>query len=314
VRITGNRVHDRAGTAIALRTAVRSFMVKENVVANIGAGIAVQGRGASERVAVDNNEVFDVVGARDGVGSAIGILLMRAASIAAVGNTVARVGLTQQDTLIRAGIVVLAADDIRVSGNAVDDIGPPDGFVGVALGIGVVGPFSAASVIDNSSRFSAQRVAPAQGGWRALLIQSATSGLVSFGKTAAVAVGTNAVVFTDGFAFAAPARSDHAGLTSNTLTGGGTLETCLVRVAGDVVAQGNQCLHDQAQEPAGIRLQGSAITAASNRVRGGKSMLVLQVPENRFSALGNLAAGGTHLNNPGGGLPAPWTPLNPTVS
>ncbi len=314
VRITGNRVHDRSGTAIVLRTTVRSLMVKENVVANVGAGIAIEGRGAAERVAVDNNEVFDVIGARAGIGEAVGILLLRAASIAVVGNTVARVGVALRDGLIRAGIVVLAADDIRVSGNVVDDIGPPDGFVNAALGIGVVGPFAAASVSDNSSRFSAQRVAPTQGGWHALLIQSAARGPVTVGGTAAVPVGGNAVVFTNGFAFAAPARADHAGLTSNTLTGGGTLETCLVRVAGDVVAQGNQCLHDNAQEPAGMRLEGSAITAASNRIRGGKSMLVLQVRENRFSALGNLAAGGTHLNNPGGGLPAPWQPLNPTVS
>ena len=42
-------------------------------------------------------------------------------------------------------------------------------------------------------------------------------------------------------------------------------------------------------------------------------MLVLEEPENRFAAVGNLAAGGTHLNNPGGGLPDPWQPLNPTV-
>jgi hypothetical protein len=314
VRITGNRVHDRSGTAIALRTAVRSFMVKENVVANVGAGIAIEGRGAAERVAVDNNEVFDVIRPREGIGAAVGILLLRAASIAVVGNTVARVGVDLQEGLIRAGIVVLAANDIRVAGNVVDDVGPPDGFVGAALGIGVVGPFAAVSVTDNSSRFSAQRPAPTQGGWHALLIQSAASGLVTVGGTAAVPVGDNAVVFTNGFAFAAAARGDHAGLTSNTLTGGGTSETCLVRVAGDVVAQGTQCLHDHAQEPAGMRLQGTAITAASNRIRGGKSMLVLQVQENRFSALGNLAAGGTHLNNPGGGLPAPWSPLNPTVS
>jgi hypothetical protein len=103
-------------------------------------------------------------------------------------------------------------------------------------------------------------------------------------------------------------------VTSNTLEGGGNLATCLVRVAGDVVAQGNQCLHGEGQEPAGIRIQATSVTASSNRVRGGRSMIVLQVPENRFAAVGNLAAGGTHLNTPGGGLPAPWSPLNPTVS
>jgi hypothetical protein len=29
--------------------------------------------------------------------------------------------------------------------------------------------------------------------------------------------------------------------------------------------------------------------------------------------LGNLAPGGTHLNNPGNPVPAPWNALNPTA-
>jgi hypothetical protein len=87
-----------------------------------------------------------------------------------------------------------------------------------------------------------------------------------------------------------------------------------VRVAGDIVVLGNQCFHDEGQQPTGIQLQGTSITASTNRLRGGKSMLVLQVPAARLAAVGNLAAGGTHLQNPGAGLPAPWKPLNPTVS
>jgi len=87
-----------------------------------------------------------------------------------------------------------------------------------------------------------------------------------------------------------------------------------VRVAGDVVAQGNQCAHDDSQQPTAAFIEASAITASSNRVRSGKSMLVLRVNENRFAALGNLASGGTHLNTPGAGLPATWKPLNPNVS
>ena len=63
VRITGNRVHDRAGHGIALLTAVRTFMVKENIVADVGDGIVIEGKGSAERVAVDNNEVFDVAAA-----------------------------------------------------------------------------------------------------------------------------------------------------------------------------------------------------------------------------------------------------------
>jgi hypothetical protein len=311
VRITGNRVHDRSGTGIALRTAVRTWIVKENVVANAGAGIAVQGNGSAEHAAVDNNEVLDVVAAA-GADAAVGILLLGASSAIAVGNTVARVGLALEEAGARAGIAVLASADARVSDNVVSDIGPPGGFVGNAVGIAVVGPFNAASVSDNSSRFSSEQNAPTQGDWHALMIRSA-GGIVRFGSAAmAVAVGDGAVMLTNDFAFVAPARPDHTAVASNMLTGGGSLPTCLVQVRGDVVAQGNQCDHE-GTEPAGIQLQGTSITASTNRVRGDKAMLILVVPENRFAAVGNLTAGGTRLGSPTGALPPPWEPLNPIV-
>ena len=316
VRITGNRVHDRAGTGIALRTPVHTWMVKENVVAGVGAGIAIEGKGSAEHVAVDNNQVLDVDAAREGAEAVFGILLTRVVSAGVVGNTVARVGLTSPNARVRGGIVVLAAADGRVSGNVVDAIGPPGGFLGIAVGIGVIGPFDAASVSDNSSRFAADRPAPAEGGWYALLVQSAGLELVRLGDGKAVVPAANgaALVLTGAWAYAAVARGDHAGVVANTLNGGGSLPTCVVRVRGDVVAEGNQCSHDEGRQPAGILLQASALTASTNRLRGGKSMIVLEVREDRFAALGNLAAGGTHLFSPGAGLPAPWDPFNPTVS
>jgi hypothetical protein len=139
VRITGNRLHDRAGTGIALRTAVRTFMVKENIVADVGAGIAIEGKGSAERVAVDNNALFDVA-AKEGTATALGILLTHAVSAGVVGNTVSRVGQGASSAGIRVGIGVLAVDDIHVSGNVVDEIGRSDGFLGLASGIVVVGP------------------------------------------------------------------------------------------------------------------------------------------------------------------------------
>ena len=272
VRITGNRVHDRSGTGIALRTAVTTWIVKENVVADVGEGIAIEGKGSAERVAVDNNQVLDVDQAREGARAVFGILVLRAASAGVVGNTVARVGLNSPSARVRAGILVLGVDDARVTGNVVDAIGPPGGFLGVAVGIGVLGPFDAASVRDNSSRFSAERAGPEQGGWYALLVQSAGLELVNLGEGKAVVPAANggAVVLTGAWAYAAVVRGDHAGVGGNSLTGGGALPTCLVRVRGDVVAEGNQALHQEGQAVAGILLQATALTASTNRVRGAR--------------------------------------------
>ena len=99
VRITGNRVHDRAGTGIALRTPVRTFMVKQNVVTDVGAGIAIEGKGSAERVAVDNNEIFDVAAARGQPHAPFGILLLRAdVGRPSPATRVARVGLGAPST------------------------------------------------------------------------------------------------------------------------------------------------------------------------------------------------------------------------
>jgi hypothetical protein len=316
VRITGNRVHDRSGTGIALRIPVRTFMVKENVVADVGAGIAIEGKGSAERVAVDNNEVFDVA-AREGADTPFGIVLTRADSIAVAGNTVARVGVGATGAPVRAGIVVVAADDIRITGNVVDTVGPQGdgGFLGLALGIAVSGPFNATSVSDNSARFGSARLAPSEGSWNALLVMSAgASNVVRLGAgKAVVPVTGGAVVLTNGWGFFAAARTDHAAVASNTLTGGGALPTCFARVSGDIVAQGNHCTHSGGQQPTGVFLQASVVTASTNRLTAGDSMIVIRVGESSFAAVGNLAPGGTHLNNPGNGLPAPWAPLNPTV-
>jgi hypothetical protein len=317
VRITGNRVHDRSGTGIAVRTAVQTLIVKENVVTDAGAGILIESDGAAERAAIDNNEVLDIQSPVEGVTRAIGIGVIRAGSLSIVGNTVAQVGLTLPNALLRAGILVIAANDIRVSGNVVDRVGTVDGFTGLAVGIGVFGPFAAASVSDNSSRFSPDAAGPSQGNWWALLVESVASEITSFGENVStVPVNNGIIVMTGNGAYLAPTAAEHAGVSSNMLAGGGTKPTCLVRVTGDLVAQGNQALHEGGEEPIAVRLAAKTITAATNRLRGTRSMLVLDVDPKSMAAVGNLAPGGTHVGAPGGAigaLPAPWQALNPSV-
>jgi hypothetical protein len=312
VRITGNRVHDRAGTGIALRTPVVTWMVKENVVQDVGVGIAIEGQGAAERVAVDNNEVLDVA-ANESASTAFGIVLTRATSAALIGNTVARVGELSTGATVRAGVLVFAVEDVHVSQNVVNEIGPSGGFLGLASGLVVVGPFEAASISDNTSRFGAAVAAPSDGSWNALLIQSAgVANLVRAGAgKAVVPVSNGAVVLTNGWGYLAAPRADHANVSSNTLAGGGPLPTCFVRVTGDVVAQGNHCTHGGGSVT-GAFLQGAVVTASSNRITGGQSLLVLRVGDSPFAAVGNIAPGGTHLNNPGNPVAAPWNALNPT--
>ena len=315
VRVTGNRVHDRAGTGIALRTSVRTFMVKQNVLDTVGAGIAIEEKGRAERVVVDDNEVFDVATAEGSSGFGLGIHVANSGAAAVLGNTVVRVGPGFAEGAELAGIVVTASEDVRISGNVVEEIGPQEGYVGLAAGIAVIGPFERASVSDNSVRFGPGRAGPGRGGWWALLIQSAGRVRTRIAELSAVVpLDDGAVVLARDWAFAAPRRGDHAGIASNTLAGGGEQPACLVRVGGDAVADANQCLYEPLEDPSAVVLQASSVIASANRLRGEKSMLILEVPEDRLAAVGNLAPGGTHLGGPGAGLPAPWQPLNPNVS
>jgi hypothetical protein len=307
VRITGNRVHDRTGAGISLRTAVQTFMVKENVVTRAGAGIVIERNGRADRVAVDNNEVFDVSGAS-------GISLLHAGSITVAGNAVLRVGQQLEGAMARAGVGVLGVADVRIAENVVDEVGPPDGFLGGAAGITVVGPFASASVSENTSRFGAAAPAPKQGTWVALRIEStASTGTAAQGDLvmAVPVAGGNVLVFTEEEPFLVAAAPEHSGVSANSLTGGGASATCLVRVAGDLVAVGNQCDHDVSEGPTAMLLAAKSITATSNRARGERAIIVLDVDPERFAAVANLAGGGTHLSS--GPLPSTWASLNPKV-
>jgi hypothetical protein len=310
VRIVANRVHDRGATAIALRTAVRTFMVKQNVVTQAAGGILVEARGRIEHAAIDNNELLDIAPGEGGGRSAFGILVMHAESVAVAGNTVARVAQQLREADFRAAIAVAAAGDIRISGNAVDDVGPADGFLGLCVGIVGAGPFHHVIAGDNAVRPTA--VPRGDGTWHALLIQSIGQGLIGLGpQKAVVETRSGALLVNGAWAAAVAPRREHVTVSANVLEGGGAAPTCLVRAA-DIVADANHCTHLEG-EPRAVVLRAPTMTVSSNRVRGGDSMLILETQENTFAAVGNLAPAGTHLGAVGNGLPGPWQPLNPSV-
>lgn len=311
VRILANRVHDRGGAGIALRTAVRTFVVKQNVVTDAAGGILVEAKGRIEHAAIDNNELLDIAPSESGGRAAFGILVMHAESVAVAGNTIARVAQQLREADFRAAIAVVAAGHIRISGNEVDGIGPAEGFLGLGAGIVAAGPFHHVVAGENSVRPTA--VPRGDGGWHALLIQSAGAGLFELGpQKAVIETRAGALVVNGAWAAAVGQRSDSATLSANVLEGGGRLETCLVRAGADIVADANHCTHVEGDVRA-VVLRARTITASSNRVRGGDSMLILETNENTFAAVGNLAPAGTHLGGPGNGLPGPWQPLNPNV-
>lgn len=316
VRIADNRLHDRAGVGIALRAPVSTAAVTGNLLERVDAGIAVQFRGRAGHLAIEGNVLRDVGPRREragaGAGAAVGIAVLRCASVAVAGNTIVGVGRELVEGLARIAIIVGACPDARVSANLVDEVGPQR-YVGLAAGIVVLGPFDRFLAGENSVRRGPPGVTHAAP-WHALLVLSPGRGELGVGeKRVTVPLGGGALALTGAWAAKVDPGLEHVTLGANTLAGGGARVTALVRVDGDVVLDANQCEHLQAGEPAGVLVEAGSVTAGTNRVRGERAMLVLEVREDRFAALGNLTAGGVHLGGPGAGLPAPWDALNPLV-
>jgi Family of unknown function (DUF6519)/Right handed beta helix region len=311
VRIAANRIHDRAAWGITLRGKVDTFMVKQNVLTSVAGGIAIEGPGRATRASIENNQVSSVASGQATPDAAFGILVGMVGAAVVHGNTVMSVGSELVEGAWRVGIAVLSSAHVRVAGNLVDEIGPARGFVGGAAGIVAIGPFENVRGSENSVRFSSQTPAPGDGEWYALLIQSPERGPFRIGRSRAiVAVQKGAVLLNGAWAFIVPARAGHASIAGNDLAGGGRSQTCIVRVRGDVIADGNRFQH--ANEGIGVLLEGSTIIASSNRLHGDGAMLNLEVLEDRFSAVGNITGGGTLLaGNP---LSLPWFPLNPIAS
>ncbi len=103
-------------------------MVKQNILATSAHGIVIEGKGAAERVAVDNNEVLRRRDRRRG--SRLRRRDPRRAARRRPRSSATpspASGRASTDGDLRAGSSSRAAEDVRVAGNVVDEIGPQDG-------------------------------------------------------------------------------------------------------------------------------------------------------------------------------------------
>ena len=311
VRVTGNRVSGRGGAGIVLLTAVQTWTVDHNVVERCGAGVSVDRGGRAESVSIEGNQVIDIVASR-GETSVAGIAVANVDDAVLSGNSVRRVGLDLVEGRLRAGITVAAVPRLTVTGNVIDGIGPPE-YIGTAAGVFVIAPFEQATVSGNHIRYGPKDEPPAAT-WFAVLIQPPLRQQASFGFLKAVLDLDGTYVLFDKFsAFVVPDRNQNVTLSGNATRSGGRGDGLHVLVRGDVVAEGNQMEHIGLGEPVALRVQGRTATVATNRARGREAMIVLEVDERSFAAVGNITTGGTHLGGAGNGLPAPWDALNPMV-
>jgi Right handed beta helix region len=307
VQVHANRVASKNGAGIRLTTAARSFTARDNVVSVTSAGIGMTGKGTAASATIAGNDVFDVDDSR---GRTFGILTRLGEAVAIEANTLTNIGRRPADRGLCAGIAAVGGGDVRVAGNQLSGIGPEGETLATILGVLVAGTFEHAVVTENAVRPTATPQGRTR--WHAVAVLDTGAQLLQMAPSMPVFTAKKGVLVTAGsFAFFVALRPNRATISTNVLAGGGEFPTCLARVRADVLADANLCEHRG--NPEAMVLGGAAISAATNRVFGGDVALVLDVAEDRFAAVGNLAAQGVHLGSFSNPVPAPWAALNPMV-
>jgi hypothetical protein len=319
-QILANRVRGVRGTAIAIRTRVVSGMIKHNVIAETGAGIAIEDDGEAEALVVENNQLLDVAGTANAEGAHLAALQLAAVrNLDVVGNAVVGFARAARQSASRAAVRAAGIGRARIAGNRVLGIAPANGFLGFSAGIDVIAPFATLDVAGNDVRrrgSDADKLVNA--GWLALVIRApaADAGAGSFIAAGSLAVGLfgeRAFLFngTRLRALDAPAPGE-AGVRGNALESEDSDEAP-VRVEGvrGFTFSDNR-VHALRGRGAPSQVRCRRAVVQGNDLRGLGDAPVLDVRmlgKGEAAVLGNVRSGEILLN--GNALPAPWAPLNP---
>jgi hypothetical protein len=310
-RIAGNRILGLHGNGIALRVPVGSAMIKQNVIEGVrGHGIAIVGKGAAVRLTVENNHLLDVAGVEKAAFLA-GIHLVRVRDAEVAGNLLDGVGLRATVNRL-AGIQAVACASLRIAGNRVVNVGPPEGHLPDVSGIAVLGTFSSVSVADNVVRRSGAAPSPDDNTlWRGVRIgEPRARGLVRFGSTLFLQIARGVFVLGDGVAAAIGPGPESAGVRGNHVEVSGSAPAVEIAVAGPCLVSDNRlALPVPRRVPVPtLRAQAAQLVVSANHVQGERDSVAVQLQARSFTVLGNFTVGTIQVN----GLPlgAPWAPLN----
>ncbi|HXJ02000.1 MAG TPA: DUF6519 domain-containing protein [Micropepsaceae bacterium] len=311
------------GTGISIGAPASDLIVKLNIIANCDNGIVSTDAVNAGSISIENNHLRNIGPAAEGataVITAIGVTRAQTATIA--GNTIRSVGVTAQQSSLRAGIITVDVGRVRVSGNEVTDIAPPSDFLGIAAAIMLRAPYAEFVVTNNDvqpdSGTSTQQ--GTTGTWFALAAseidpQNAISKAgnvttVNIDNTRVLVLGSGRAYITalsntpaTGAAVAIePARGSVIG---NVLNARGESPAVDIFAAGECLFNDNR-VDARFNGKVAVNLVTSVAIVSANRVRGGE--LSIQVTNAKSAAvLGNITTGAIAIP---GGLQPPWDALN----
>jgi len=135
--------------------------------------------------------------------------------------------------------------------------------------------------------------------------------LVSEGELDQLSIKNNQINNITGSAMLAKGAAARYAATGNQIrtTRSEAPSVLLAFEGGEGVFSHNECYRDGGGNAPDVLLKSNTLIVGNNRVVGGGISLELHVMEGHYTVLGNIC-GGKITVLPGGGLPAPWTPLN----
>ena len=329
-QIVGNQISGFLAAGILIASPTRELIVKQNIIERCGNGIVAEDEAQADSVAIENNQISDIGNTLvDLIDSVVGIGVSRSDVATVAGNTLRRIGQQAHRVSLCAGIAAFGVQRLRVSGNDISAVAPPDEYIGLGAGIMVRAPYAQVDVafnhVDRDDAVSAQS---AKATWLALLIdQPLGDRLVSrIGSYAAVRIDeartlvfgarrpyiATAVLSSSDATHQAVARGSSVSVLGNVLGARGSAPTVDVMATGDCLFNDNRCeLRGNTSEIA-VRLAAAATIVNANRVQGGDAAIQLLGNPKRLAVVANITTGAIVVGPmpPGAALPAPWDALN----
>jgi len=326
-QVLANQVSGFADAGILVAAPVQALAVKLNLIEQCGSGIVMRGAARAGALSIDNNQLRDIglrAGAATSDGMTLGIGILRAGSATVSGNTLRQVGQDAADNKqLVAGIAAFSVQRLRISGNDLLEIGPPDNFGGTVAGISVRAPYAQAEIGHNHVERDLQpSQQPSDIAWLALQIDEPQPGgnlLSRLGRFAALRVDDSRTLVLSGrqaWLSAVPAGVDAAGaavaspgasasVLGNVFIARGRAPAVDVSASGDVLFSDNRCELRANFSTSAVLLNTPVALVHANRVRGGEESIRLANGNALVAAVGNITTG--RINAP---LRPEMQPLN----
>ena len=329
-QIVGNQISGFPAAGILIASPTRELIVKQNIIELCGNGIVAEDEAEAASVAIENNQISDIGNTFvDQIGSVVGIGVLRSDVATVAGNTLRRIGQQAHRVSLCAGIAAFAVQRLRVNGNDISAVTPPDEYIGLGAGIMVRAPYAQADAafnhVDRDDPVSAQS---AKATWLALLIDQPLGDrlLSRIGSYAAVRIDeartlvfgarrpyiVTAVLSLSDATRPPVARGSGVSVLGNVFGSRGSAPAVDVMATGDCLFNDNRCELRGNTGAIAVRLAAAATIVNANRVQGGDTAIQLLGNPKRIAVVANITTGAIVVGPmpPGAALPGPWDVLN----